>query len=59
MKLHLPFLQALTGIFGVGVRTADRWFREGLRSPDDLVRTGQQLNRAQQAGTAFHCAKFQ
>lgn len=55
MKSHLPFLQALTGIFRVGVRTADRWFREGLRSPDDLIRTGQQLNRAQQAGTAFHC----
>ncbi|KAF4108545.1 hypothetical protein G5714_011304 [Onychostoma macrolepis] len=42
-------MKALIGIFGVGVRTADRWFREGLRSPDDLIRTGQQLNREQQA----------
>lgn len=47
-------MKALTGIFGVGVRTADRWFREGLRSPDDLIRTGQQLNRAQQAGVQFY-----
>ncbi|XP_051764092.1 DNA-directed DNA/RNA polymerase mu isoform X2 [Ctenopharyngodon idella] len=47
-------MKALTGIFGVGVRTADRWFREGLRSPDDLVRTGQQLNRAQQAGVQYY-----
>lgn len=47
-------MKALTGIFGVGVRTADRWFREGLRSPDDLIRTGQHLNRAQQAGVQFY-----
>ncbi|XP_067253579.1 DNA-directed DNA/RNA polymerase mu isoform X2 [Chanodichthys erythropterus] len=47
-------MKALTGIFGVGVRTADRWFREGLRSPDDLIRTGQQLNRAQQAGVQYY-----
>ncbi|ROL54052.1 DNA-directed DNA/RNA polymerase mu [Anabarilius grahami] len=47
-------IKALTGIFGVGVRTADRWFREGLRSPDDLIRTGQQLNRAQQAGVQYY-----
>uniref|UniRef100_A0A673KRW7 Polymerase (DNA directed), mu n=1 Tax=Sinocyclocheilus rhinocerous TaxID=307959 RepID=A0A673KRW7_9TELE len=49
-------MKALTGIFGVGVRTADRWFREGLQSPDDLIRIGQPLNHAQQAGTAFHCS---
>lgn len=49
------FGQALTGIFGVGVKTADRWFREGLRSPSDLICTGQQLNRAQQAGTCDLC----
>uniref|UniRef100_A0A673MVI4 DNA-directed DNA/RNA polymerase mu n=1 Tax=Sinocyclocheilus rhinocerous TaxID=307959 RepID=A0A673MVI4_9TELE len=47
-------MKALTGIFGVGVRTADRWFREGLRSPDDLIRTGQQLNREQQAGVQYY-----
>ncbi|XP_076876771.1 DNA-directed DNA/RNA polymerase mu isoform X2 [Brachyhypopomus gauderio] len=42
-------MKALTGVFGVGVKSADRWFREGLRSPADLLRTGQNLNRAQQA----------
>ncbi|XP_055063519.2 DNA-directed DNA/RNA polymerase mu isoform X3 [Misgurnus anguillicaudatus] len=47
-------MKALTGIFGVGVKTADRWFREGLRSPSDLICTGQQLNRAQQAGLQFY-----
>ncbi|XP_042589082.1 DNA-directed DNA/RNA polymerase mu isoform X1 [Cyprinus carpio] len=47
-------MKALTGIFGVGVRTADRWFREGLRTPDDLIHTGQQLNREQQAGVQYY-----
>ncbi|NP_956542.1 DNA-directed DNA/RNA polymerase mu [Danio rerio] len=47
-------MKALTGVFGVGVRTADRWIREGLRTPDDLIRTGQQLNRAQQAGVQYY-----
>ncbi|XP_051974021.1 DNA-directed DNA/RNA polymerase mu-like isoform X2 [Xyrauchen texanus] len=47
-------MKALTGIFGVGVRTADRWLREGLRSPSDLIQTGQPLNRAQQAGVQYY-----
>ncbi|KAK2823272.1 hypothetical protein Q7C36_019872 [Tachysurus vachellii] len=47
-------MKALTGIFGVGVRTADRWFREGLRSPLDLIHTGQKLNHAQQAGVQYY-----
>ncbi|XP_051539825.1 DNA-directed DNA/RNA polymerase mu [Myxocyprinus asiaticus] len=47
-------MKALTGIFGVGVRTADRWFRKGLRSPTDLIRMGQPLNRAQQAGVQYY-----
>ncbi|XP_051542200.1 DNA-directed DNA/RNA polymerase mu-like isoform X2 [Myxocyprinus asiaticus] len=47
-------MKALTGIFGVGVRTADRWLREGLRSPSDLIQMGQQLNRAQQAGVQYY-----
>ncbi|KAK3521306.1 hypothetical protein QTP70_003155 [Hemibagrus guttatus] len=45
----LRVIKALTNVFGVGVRTADRWFREGLRSPLDLIPTGQKLNHAQQA----------
>ncbi|MCI4388079.1 hypothetical protein PGIGA_G00081520 [Pangasianodon gigas] len=47
-------MKALTGVFGVGVRTADRWFREGLRSPLDLIHTGQKLNHAQQAGVQHY-----
>ncbi|GAA6083864.1 DNA-directed DNA/RNA polymerase mu isoform X3 [Tachysurus ichikawai] len=47
-------MKALTGVFGVGVRTADRWFREGLRSPLDLIHTGQKLNHAQQAGVQYY-----
>ncbi|KAM9456308.1 DNA-directed DNA/RNA polymerase mu isoform 1-T1 [Clarias gariepinus] len=46
-------MKALTGVFGVGVRTADRWFREGIRSPLDLIDTGQKLNHAQQAAVSF------
>ncbi|KAL7848250.1 hypothetical protein AOLI_G00229680 [Acnodon oligacanthus] len=47
-------MKALTGVFGVGVKSADRWFREGLRSPLDLIRTGQKLNLAQQAGVQYY-----
>ncbi|XP_053502170.1 DNA-directed DNA/RNA polymerase mu [Ictalurus furcatus] len=47
-------MKALTGVFGVGARTADRWFREGLRSPEDLIHTGQKLNHAQQAGVQYY-----
>ncbi|XP_063066044.1 DNA-directed DNA/RNA polymerase mu [Engraulis encrasicolus] len=47
-------MQALTGIFGVGVRTADRWFREGLRSPSDVAKSEQRLNDTQQAGLMHH-----
>ncbi|XP_045923486.1 DNA-directed DNA/RNA polymerase mu isoform X2 [Micropterus dolomieu] len=43
-------LKALTGIFGVGAKTADRWIREGIRSLQQLQDSGQTLNRAQQAG---------
>ncbi|KAJ8400081.1 hypothetical protein AAFF_G00401200 [Aldrovandia affinis] len=43
-------MKALTGIFGVGVKTADRWFREGLRHPSDVASSGHRLNHTQQAG---------
>ncbi|XP_028827445.1 DNA-directed DNA/RNA polymerase mu isoform X1 [Denticeps clupeoides] len=43
-------MKALTGIFGVGVKTADRWYREGVRRPSDLMDSEQKLNQAQQAG---------
>lgn len=38
----------------MGVRTADRWFREGLRNPSDLIHTSQTLNRAQKAGVQYY-----
>ncbi|KAK1800836.1 hypothetical protein P4O66_006029, partial [Electrophorus voltai] len=50
----LRVIKALTGVFGVGVKSADRWFREGLRNPSDLIRTGQKLNHTQQAGVRYY-----
>lgn len=43
-------LKCLTGIFGVGAKTADRWFREGIQNLEHLVNSKHDLNRAQQAG---------
>uniref|UniRef100_A0A671TM22 DNA-directed DNA/RNA polymerase mu n=1 Tax=Sparus aurata TaxID=8175 RepID=A0A671TM22_SPAAU len=43
-------LKVLTGIFGVGAKTADRWIREGILGLQQLQESGQTLNRAQQAG---------
>ncbi|XP_010864536.2 DNA-directed DNA/RNA polymerase mu [Esox lucius] len=47
-------MKALTGIFGVGAKTADRWFREGIHTPSDLQRSGHNLNRAQRAGVQYY-----
>nr|WKN12668.1 PolM [Photocorynus spiniceps] len=43
-------LKVLTGVFGVGVKTADRWIRAGIRDLHGLQDSGPALNRAQQAG---------
>ncbi|XP_038152601.1 DNA-directed DNA/RNA polymerase mu [Cyprinodon tularosa] len=43
-------LKVLTGIFGVGTKTADRWIREGITNLQQLRDSGQTLNRSQQAG---------
>uniref|UniRef100_UPI0037E81796 DNA-directed DNA/RNA polymerase mu n=1 Tax=Semicossyphus pulcher TaxID=241346 RepID=UPI0037E81796 len=43
-------LKVLTGIFGVGAKTADRWIRDGIHDLRQLQDSGQTLNRAQQAG---------
>lgn len=43
-------LKVLTGIFGVGSKTADRWIRDGIYDLQQLRDSGQTLNRAQQAG---------
>ncbi|XP_074838036.1 DNA-directed DNA/RNA polymerase mu isoform X2 [Carettochelys insculpta] len=41
-------IQLFTKVFGVGVKTADRWYQEGLRTLADLHNT--RLTRQQQAG---------
>ncbi|XP_019401552.1 PREDICTED: DNA-directed DNA/RNA polymerase mu isoform X2 [Crocodylus porosus] len=46
-------MKLFTQIFGVGVRTADRWYREGLRSLGDLRSHGTRLTREQQAGVQY------
>ncbi|XP_074545763.1 DNA-directed DNA/RNA polymerase mu [Halichoeres trimaculatus] len=43
-------LKVLTGIFGVGSKTAHRWISEGILNLQQLRDSGQTLNRAQQAG---------
>ncbi|XP_023268205.1 DNA-directed DNA/RNA polymerase mu [Seriola lalandi dorsalis] len=43
-------LKVLTGIFGVGPKTAERWIREGIHTLQQLQDSGHTLNRAQQAG---------
>lgn len=40
----------MTGIFGVGAKTADRWIREGIYNLEQLRHSGQTLNRAQTSG---------
>ncbi|XP_074141952.1 DNA-directed DNA/RNA polymerase mu isoform X2 [Sminthopsis crassicaudata] len=43
-------VQLFTQIFGVGIRTADKWYRDGLRSLDDLQGQSRKLSRQQEAG---------
>ncbi|XP_046526454.1 DNA-directed DNA/RNA polymerase mu isoform X2 [Equus quagga] len=43
-------MKLFTQIFGVGVRTADRWYQEGLRTLDDLRGQPQRLTQQQKAG---------
>ncbi|KAM4677135.1 DNA-directed DNA/RNA polymerase mu isoform 4-T6 [Discoglossus pictus] len=39
-----------TSVFGVGTRTAERWYREGVRSLSDLKRTERKLTADQRIG---------
>ncbi|XP_077706023.1 DNA-directed DNA/RNA polymerase mu isoform X3 [Canis aureus] len=43
-------MKLFMGIFGVGVKTADRWYREGLRTLDSLQEQPQRLTQQQKAG---------
>ncbi|XP_035866231.1 DNA-directed DNA/RNA polymerase mu isoform X4 [Phyllostomus discolor] len=47
-------MKLFTQIFGVGVRTADRWYREGLRTLDDVRGRVPRLTGQQQAGLRHH-----
>ncbi|KAL4609530.1 DNA-directed DNA/RNA polymerase mu isoform X1 [Arapaima gigas] len=47
-------MKALTGIFGVGVKTAERWYREGIQDLADLVTADLKLNREQQTGVKYY-----
>ncbi|XP_038545246.1 DNA-directed DNA/RNA polymerase mu isoform X5 [Canis lupus familiaris] len=42
-------MKLFMGIFGVGVKTADRWYREGLRTLDSLQEQPQRLTQQQKA----------
>ncbi|XP_056285595.1 DNA-directed DNA/RNA polymerase mu isoform X2 [Pseudoliparis swirei] len=43
-------LKVLTAIFGVGVKTAERWMREGIHDLQQLRDSGRTLDRSQRAG---------
>ncbi|XP_057587739.1 DNA-directed DNA/RNA polymerase mu isoform X1 [Hippopotamus amphibius kiboko] len=47
-------MKLFTQIFGVGVRTADRWYRDGLRTLDDLREQPQRLTQQQRVGLQHH-----
>nr|XP_051708987.1 DNA-directed DNA/RNA polymerase mu isoform X3 [Oryctolagus cuniculus] len=47
-------MKLFTQIFGVGVRTADRWYQEGLRTLDDLRQQPRRLTAQQRAGLQYH-----
>ncbi|XP_019937834.2 DNA-directed DNA/RNA polymerase mu isoform X2 [Paralichthys olivaceus] len=46
--------KVLTGVFGVGAKTADRWIREGIHTLHQLRNSGHTLNRDQQAGVEHY-----
>ncbi|XP_078284836.1 DNA-directed DNA/RNA polymerase mu [Rhinoraja longicauda] len=47
-------LKRFTSIFGVGVKTADKWYREGLRTLDQLRASDGKLTKQQEAGLLYH-----
>ncbi|XP_055277096.1 DNA-directed DNA/RNA polymerase mu isoform X4 [Moschus berezovskii] len=47
-------MKLFTQIFGVGVRTADQWYRKGLWTLDDLRGESQTLTQQQKAGLQHH-----
>ncbi|XP_035256811.1 DNA nucleotidylexotransferase [Anguilla anguilla] len=48
-------LKLFTSVFGVGPKTAEKWYRKGFRTfPDILTDQGVQLNRMQKAGFLYY-----
>uniref|UniRef100_A0A8C5P956 DNA-directed DNA/RNA polymerase mu n=1 Tax=Leptobrachium leishanense TaxID=445787 RepID=A0A8C5P956_9ANUR len=55
---HYQTMELLTGIYGVGVRTAQRWFKEGIRNLSDLKTMECKLTAEQVSGLR-HCKDLQ
>ncbi|XP_072410173.1 DNA-directed DNA/RNA polymerase mu isoform X3 [Chiloscyllium punctatum] len=47
-------LKRFTSIFGVGVKTADKWYREGLRTLHELKASKIKLTKEQEAGLLYY-----
>ncbi|KAM5172700.1 DNA-directed DNA/RNA polymerase mu-like isoform 1-T2 [Mantella aurantiaca] len=47
---HYQCMELFTGIFGVGVRTAERWYKDGVRTLEDLKDPKHKLTAEQKAG---------
>lgn len=47
-------MKLFTQVFGVGVKTASRWYQEGLRTLDELREQPQRLTQQQKAGLQYH-----
>ncbi|XP_031197822.1 DNA-directed DNA/RNA polymerase mu isoform X2 [Mastomys coucha] len=47
-------MKLFTQVFGVGVKTASRWYQEGLRTLDDLREQPQRLTQQQKAGLQYY-----
>ncbi|XP_038641374.1 DNA-directed DNA/RNA polymerase mu isoform X2 [Scyliorhinus canicula] len=47
-------LMKFTSIFGVGVKTADKWFREGLRTLNELRASKIKFTKQQEAGLLYY-----
>ncbi|XP_051021082.1 DNA-directed DNA/RNA polymerase mu [Acomys russatus] len=46
-------MKLFTQVFGVGVKTANRWYQEGLRTLDELREQPQRLTQQQKAGLQY------
>ncbi|CAO2640506.1 DNA-directed DNA/RNA polymerase mu [Lemmus lemmus] len=47
-------MKLFTHVFGVGVKTANRWYQEGLRTLDELREQPQKLTKQQKAGLQYY-----